>query len=85
MEPLERYYGVDRIQQVFEEIGYDRILFGSDFPTTSLEAQIEVMKRVVPAEQHQEVFWQNARRLGERFGWWNQAQTSDAGRLGKST
>lgn len=73
MEPLERHYGVDRIRGVFEEIGYGKILFGSDLSTTSLEIPIAVMNRVVPAEQHQGVFCQNALQLGKRFAWWEKS------------
>jgi len=67
---LRRYYGDDRIQYVWEEIGYDRIFFGSDYPTDDLDAQIEAMKALVPAEHHAAVFAQNVRRFGEPFGWW---------------
>lgn len=70
MEPLARFYGVDRIRVVLEEIGYDKILFGSDYPTEGIDEQVEILKEVVPAEHHRAVFAENALRLGERYGWW---------------
>jgi len=70
MESLARFYGVERIRLLLGEIGYDRILFGSDYPTAGIDAQIELVKEVVPPEHQRAVFGENALRFGQRFGWW---------------
>jgi predicted TIM-barrel fold metal-dependent hydrolase len=70
MPQLVAYYGVDRVRILLDEIGYDRILFGSDYPTADLAAQIAAVDQVVPGCEHGRVFADNALRLGERFGWW---------------
>lgn len=67
---LKRCLGVDRIRYAFEEIGYEKICFGSDFPTADVDEQIQIMKEVVPVEHHSGVFCENVKRLGKTFGWW---------------
>lgn len=67
---LRRYHGDERIRYVFEEIGYDRICFGSDFPTDDLNAQLAAMRELVPPDRHADVFAGNITRLGCRLGWW---------------
>lgn len=67
---LMRYYGVDRVRAIWDEIGYDHILFGSDYPTVDLAEQIDAVTDAVPAEHHAAVFAGNALALAERFGWW---------------
>lgn len=66
---LRRFYSPAQIGYVFGEIGYERILFGSDFPE-EISGQVAILKELVPEERQAEVFAGNARRLGERFGWW---------------
>jgi predicted TIM-barrel fold metal-dependent hydrolase len=70
-DQLKRYYHVDRVRYIFEEIGYSKILFGSDYPTAGIDEQIRAMKEIVPAEYHPGVFRENVLSLGSRFGWWN--------------
>jgi predicted TIM-barrel fold metal-dependent hydrolase len=70
MDVLLRCYGVDRLRYVFEEIGYERIMFGSDYPTADLDGQIQAMRQVVPSAYQGAVFSETALRLGHSFGWW---------------
>jgi predicted TIM-barrel fold metal-dependent hydrolase len=70
MDQLVAYYGPDRVRYILGEIGYDRILFGSDYPTAEIDGQLAALKRVIPEEHHQGVLGQNALRLGTAFGWW---------------
>ena len=70
MAQLQRYYGMGRVRFIFEEIGYDKILFSSDYPTAELDGEIAAMQEIVPAEHHDRVFRENALHLGARFRWW---------------
>lgn len=67
---LKRYLGTEKIRVVFEEIGYDKIFFGSDFPTEDIDEQIEIMKEIVPNEYHEHVFSLNILKFGKKFNWW---------------
>jgi len=71
MVELMRYYGVDRVRYILEEIGYAKILFGSDHPAVSLDEQLEAVGQIVPKQEHDNVFAANALRFGQRFGWWD--------------
>jgi predicted TIM-barrel fold metal-dependent hydrolase len=55
---------------ILDEIGYDRILFGSDYPTVEIGAQLNALKQVIPEERHEDVLGRNALRLGAMVGWW---------------
>jgi len=70
MPQLRQYHGDARVRYVLEQIGYDKIFFGSDYPTVELDAQIQAMRDIVPPAQHAAVFGENVRRFGRRFGWW---------------
>ena len=70
MESLARFYSVERIRFLLDEIGYDRILFGSDYPAAGIDAQVEIVKEVVPPKHQRAVFAGNALQFGQRFGWW---------------
>ena len=73
MEPLLRYHGVDRVRMICEEIGYERILFGSDCPVCDPQVQLDAVRQVVPSEHQAAVLGGNALHLGNRFGWWTVA------------
>ena len=70
MDQLVHYYGPERVQYILNQIGYERIMFGSDFPTAGYDEQIAALAQVVPPEHHDQVFCENALRLGEANGWW---------------
>lgn len=40
-----------------------KFLFGTDFPAVNLENYIEFIRRLVPEERHEEIFFDNANRL----------------------
>ncbi|OEF97633.1 hypothetical protein BHF71_10970 [Vulcanibacillus modesticaldus] len=62
--------GIERIRNVFEQIGYNKIFFGSDFPTENIDDQIEIIKEIVPIEYQKKVFSKNVRNFGKQFNWW---------------
>ena len=70
MDQLVGYYGPERVAYILGEIGYDRILFGSDYPTAEIEDQLAALQLVVPEARHADVLGGNAARLGAAFGWW---------------
>ncbi len=69
---LRRFYGVDQLRYILEEIGYDRILFASDFPAESLDEHLRLAQEIVPPEHLPAVLAENALQLGKRFGWWKE-------------
>ncbi len=42
---------------------YDKVLYGTDWPLINIRSYIDTMKLVVPAEHHQEFFYDNALRV----------------------
>lgn len=69
LRELWDFYRPGQIRQVLGKIGYERLLFGSDFPE-EIAPQLAVLREVVPEEHQEAVLAGNIRRLGERFGWW---------------
>ena len=41
----------------------DKFLYGSDWPLSSMKEYIDVIKKAVPKEHHQKVFYDNAKRV----------------------
>lgn len=70
IKSLKEYYGIDKIKYVLDSIGYDKIFFGSDFPSIEIDSQIEIMKDIVPDEYHKQVFSGNVETFGKKFSWW---------------
>jgi predicted TIM-barrel fold metal-dependent hydrolase len=69
MKELWAFYSIEQLRYIFSQIGYDRLLFGSDYPY-SIAQTLTILKEVVPPENQAQVFSENAALLGTRFGWW---------------
>lgn len=67
---LTRYFAPEQIGYILEQIGYERILFGSDFPTEELAPQIQCLQSLVPLDRQQQVFRDNILTVARRFSWW---------------
>jgi predicted TIM-barrel fold metal-dependent hydrolase len=70
MDQLVAYYGPDRVRYILDQIGYDRLLFGSDYPVADIDAQLAALRQVVPPAHHERVLAHNALHLGTTFRWW---------------
>ena len=70
MKELLKYYGKEMVTRVFTEIGFDSILFGSDYPTVDIDETIEILKEVVPKNQLARVMHKNISELGQKYSWW---------------
>lgn len=44
-------------------IGYDKLIYGSDWPIVRMDDYIKVIKWIIPAEYHQKVFHDNAKKI----------------------
>lgn len=42
---------------------YKKVIFGSDWPLVPLQPYVEFIKELVPKEHHQDVFYNNAKRV----------------------
>lgn len=42
---------------------YDRLLYGTDWPLANIDNYLEFVKRIIPAEQQEKVFFANANRI----------------------
>lgn len=71
LRQLKNYFGIERIRNIFEEIGYDKVFFGSDFPTENIDEQIEILKEIAPVENQEKVFSKNIIEFGKQFNWWD--------------
>ncbi|KPU27094.1 hypothetical protein TR13x_06785 [Caloranaerobacter sp. TR13] len=67
---LKKNIGIEKVKLIFEEIGYDKIFFGSDFPTKDIDIQIDIMREVVNKENLKYVFSENIKKFGRQFNWW---------------
>ena len=53
---------IDRYKQALMMMdGYDKVLFGTDWPLAPMSSYIQFCKALVPPEAHQKVFYENAR------------------------
>ncbi len=70
MPVLIDYFDKKTITKVFREIGYDKIIFGSDYPAADLDETIKILQDIVPPDQLENVMHKNILKLAEQFGWW---------------
>ena len=42
---------------------YDRLLYGTDWPLANIDNYLEFVKRIIPADQQEKVFFANANRI----------------------
>ena len=42
---------------------YDRVMYGTDWPIVNIEKYIEFIKRIIPKEHYEKVFYENAKRI----------------------
>lgn len=51
------------ILEVANWIGYDKLIYGSDWPIVKMDAYITAIKGIIPVEYHQKVFYNNAKKI----------------------
>ena len=51
---------MDHLAMWLQVAGWDKIIYGSDWPLVPPEVYLELMRRVVPAQHHDKVFFRNA-------------------------
>ncbi len=49
------------------ETNYDRFLFGTDWPLVRVKPYIDFVRRLIPEEHHEKVFYENALRVYSRL------------------
>lgn len=49
---------------------YDKMMYGSDWPLVNMAVYIEVIKRLIPEEYHQAVFYDNAVKVFPKINAW---------------
>lgn len=55
---------IDRYKQAVIYLSeYDKLLFGTDWPLVPMGAYIDFIKKIIPAERHEQVFYENAIRV----------------------
>lgn len=67
---LRAFYSPTQIQHVLQGVGYEHVLFGSDFPE-GIVPQLAVLREVIPTEHLEAVLGGNTRRVGTKHGWWS--------------
>ncbi len=70
MPVLKKYLPQENIYNIFEEIGFDNIIFGSDYPTADINETIAILKEIVPKDQLEKVMYKNILKLGNNYNWW---------------
>lgn len=71
MPVLKKYITQENIHNIFKEIGFDKIIFGSDYPTADIQASISILKEIVPKEHIEKVMYKNILQLGNKYNWWD--------------
>lgn len=46
---------------------YGKVLYGSDWPLVNIDTYLEIMKRIIPEQNHEDVFYCNAKRIFSRL------------------
>ena len=46
---------------------YDKVMYGTDWPLINIKSYLDVMKAVIPAEHHEDVFYNNALRCYKKI------------------
>lgn len=46
---------------------YDKLMYGSDWPLVNMGTYIDLIKRIIPQEQHEAVFFENAKRIFKKI------------------
>jgi len=60
---------LDRYRQALVFLdNYDKVLYGTDWPLVPMESYIEFCKKLIPAESHEKVFFDNAVRVFKLTG-----------------
>ena len=55
---------VDRYKQALVFLNnYDKVLYGTDWPLVPMGAYIDFIKKLIPAQAHEKVFYENAMRV----------------------
>lgn len=62
---------------------YDKLLYGSDWPLVHMGTYIALMKRLIPEEYHEAVFFDNAQRVFKRIGMWDGLAGETIGKEGR--
>lgn len=57
------HISIRRIREALEYCGYDRIMYGSDWPLAPMDKYIKLIKKIVPRKEWEKVFYSNAKRL----------------------
>lgn len=53
----------ERLLEALDYCGYDRIMYGSDWPIAPMKPYIKLMKSIIPKKWHKQVFYENAAKL----------------------
>lgn len=53
----------ESVSKVAKWVGYDKLIYGSDWPIVRMDAYIRVIKWIIPEEYHQKVFYDNAKKI----------------------
>ncbi|NLK07509.1 MAG: amidohydrolase family protein [Firmicutes bacterium] len=70
MPVLVQYVDKKTIARVFQEIGYEKIMFGSDFPTADIDHTITILRELIPEENLADVMSKNILTFGQKYDWW---------------
>ena len=46
---------------------YDKVMYGTDWPLINVKSYLDVMKAVIPAARHEDVFYNNALRCYKKI------------------
>ena len=46
---------------------YNKVLYGSDWPLVNIPTYLEIIRRLIPSQHHERVFYQNAKELFSRL------------------
>jgi uncharacterized protein len=54
-----------RVKEALEYCGYDKIMYGSDWPLAPMNKYIKLVKTLIPKKEQKKVFYENAKKLFE--------------------
>jgi predicted TIM-barrel fold metal-dependent hydrolase len=56
-------FSIRRVKEALEYCGYDKVMYGSDWPLAPMDKYIALIKKIVPKKEHNKVFYENAKKV----------------------
>ena len=67
---LKEYIGINNMAKIFRKLGFENIIFGSDYPTKEISEAVNILKEIVPENELNKIMHKNILKLAAKYNWW---------------